>query len=90
VFVTYLMFRICFQTYVLAYMFPGCFEIFREEGRSFASKAMHFEVLLGASLSMVLNLYYMNQLCSEALKLVTGKGKASTYDEAESKETKTE
>jgi len=70
-------------------MFPGCFEIFRDNNRSFASKAMHFEVLLGASLSMVLNLYYMNQLCSEALKLVTGK--KSTYDEGETKpEAKTE
>jgi len=42
---------------------------------------MHAEVLIGASLSMVLNIYYMKQLCTEAFKLIS-KGKPSDYDEA--------
>ena len=71
--------------YVLAHMFPECFRIFKSNERADESKYMHAEVLLGASCSMILNIYYMKQLCTEALKLLS-KGKPSEFDEAESED----
>jgi len=63
-------------------MVPSIIKFFFKKGsRNNWPKVQHAEILLGCIGSMVLNIYYMKQLCNEAVKAI-GLGTPADYDEA--------